>query len=153
MNDVTQTVGIVSRTTEVIMTIEYNASLRRSTHLESGLAVQWLRDDTPMERRSFFAPLVNGFEIPFERFYSFDGPQLESAEHEIENRRIGSRFRPVSQKVFRVSNISGDFDRQIFLYVWKTFVSQALGSITAGTIHEEFSTALPSEVKEWRAAA
>jgi hypothetical protein len=36
------------------MTIVFDPERRRSTHLESGLAVQWVRDESPMERRTHF---------------------------------------------------------------------------------------------------
>ncbi len=122
------------------MTIEYDSESKSSTHLESGLTVKWLRDDPPMERRSFFALIADGAEIPFEAYYDFgnDAPQTLPTERK-------TRFRDVSEKNFKTSNIAGRFDRQIFVNVWQNLVSQGFSSIQVSACYTERGST------EWRA--
>lgn len=40
------------------MTIRFDPDRRRSTHVESGLAVQWVRDEPPVDRSTHFKLIV-----------------------------------------------------------------------------------------------
>ncbi|WP_257193056.1 MULTISPECIES: hypothetical protein [unclassified Bradyrhizobium] len=53
------------------MTIRFDPDQRRSTHVESGLAVQWVRDEPPMERSTHFNLIVDGIEVPFVASYDY----------------------------------------------------------------------------------
>jgi hypothetical protein len=59
------------------MTIVFDPERRRSTHLESGLAVQWVRDEPPMERHTHFKLIVDRIEVPFEASYDFGRDKIK----------------------------------------------------------------------------
>ena len=59
------------------MTIEYDSERKRSTDLESGLAVEWVRDEPPLERRTHFKLIVDGKGTPFESSYDFGDRNIE----------------------------------------------------------------------------
>jgi len=59
------------------MTIKFDPERRRSTHVESGLAVQWVRDEPPMERSTHFKLIVDGIEVPFVGSYDYGEDKIK----------------------------------------------------------------------------
>lgn len=129
------------------MTIEYDPTLKRSTHLESGLAVQWLRDDPPMERRSFFVLVVDGKEVPFEASYEFGHKKIEAAHPELSFIEQAKLAMALSEKNYHASSIKVAFDRTVFVEVWRDLVSQGYSTTRVSTYYVENPGT--NECKEW----
>ena len=51
--------------------MSYDPDTHRAIHVPTGMAVQWLRDDPPMERRAFFKLDYNGKDTPFAASYDY----------------------------------------------------------------------------------
>jgi hypothetical protein len=81
------------------MTIIYDPALRHSTHLESGLAVQWVRDEPPMERSTRFKLIANGSEV------EFDGTN-DYGEHKIRKLYPDADFTEVHRRATDLREIN-----------------------------------------------
>lgn len=108
------------------MTIIHDPERRRSTHLETGLAVQWVRDEPPMERQTHFKLIADGIETPFVATYDYGEPKLKARYPNMSALEFNERMGSVQEKNFHAINLKRDFDRDLFLRVWRDLVSQGL---------------------------
>ena len=93
------------------MTIIHDPERRRSTHLETGLAVQWVRDEPPMERQTHFKLIADGIETPFVATYDYGEPKLKARYPNMSALEFNERMGSVQEKNFHAINLKRDFDR------------------------------------------
>ena len=85
---------------------------------ESGLGVQWMRDEPPMERATHFRLIFPGGERDFIGYYEYETGLLMRARPDLsfsEAMRLSADDRHVE---YRAYNIRREFDRQRFVELW-----------------------------------
>jgi hypothetical protein len=132
------------------MTIIFDPERRRSTHLESGLAVQWVRDEPPMERNTHFKLIVGGAEVPFEASYSFGDDKIKQQYPDADAVELHRRLSELREMNYRAVNIRTHFDKEVFVQVWQNLVQQGVSPYRVSTYYTEFAGPDPSNRKEWR---
>ena len=110
------------------MAIIFDSERRRSTHVESGLAVQWVRDDPPMERSKRYKLIVDGAEIPFDASYDYGEEKVKQQYPDADLFELNRRMNALQEINYHASNIPGRFDPQVFVQVWRDLVSQGLSA-------------------------
>ena len=93
---------------------------------ESGLGVEWVRDEPPMERRTHFRLWIKGREVPFSAWYEFGSDRL--------HRRLRAEGVSVAEIIkmtpsedtmfYEAQNINAVFDRDKFLELWQRVLSK-----------------------------
>jgi hypothetical protein len=131
------------------MTIIFDPERRRSTHLESGLAVQWVRDEPPMERRTHFKLIAGGAEVPFEASYDYGQDKIKKQYPDADALEIGERTSNLRELNYRAVNITGRFDPEDFVQVWRDLVSQGHRVYRVSTYYTELAGNNPGNSKEW----
>jgi hypothetical protein len=131
------------------MTIVFDPTRRRSTHVESGLAVQWVRDEPPMERRTHFKLIVGGAEVPFEASYDFGDNKIKQQYPDADFLEISQRLNDLHEKNYSAVNIRAHFDKEVFVKVWQNLVQQGLSVYRVSTHYTEFTGHGPSSRKDW----
>jgi len=131
------------------MTIEFDAQRRRSTDTESGLGVQWVRDEPPMERRTHFKLIVGGVELPFEASYDFGDDKIKRQYPDADYLEIHERLSQLREMNYRAVNIKADFDKEVFVKVWQNLVQQGVRPYRVSTYYVEFAGPGASGRKEW----
>ena len=131
------------------MTIKFDPERRRSTHVESGLAVQWVRDEPPMERSTHFKLIVDGIEVPFVGSYDYGEHKIKKKNPDVSALELDRLSTALWEKNYRAVNINVDFDKEIFVEVWRNLVSQGHGSYRISTYYAEIRGAGPNNKKEW----
>jgi hypothetical protein len=132
------------------MTIVFDPERRRSTHVESSLAVQWERDEPPMERRTHFKLIVGGAEVPFEASYNFGEDKIKQRYPDADILEIGRHVSDLLELNYRAVNIKTHFDKEVFVKVWQHLVQQGVSPYRVSTYYTEFAGPDPSRRKEWR---
>lgn len=131
------------------MTIVFDPKQKRSTHVESGLSVQWVRDEPPMECRKHFKLIIDDREVPFEASYDYGESKIEKKYPNasiLEKGRLISELREIN---YSSININCDFDKMIFLETWRDLVSQGMGVSRVSTYYTEINDAVPASKKTW----
>ncbi len=131
------------------MTIIHDPERRRSTHLETGLAVQWVRDEPPMERQTHFKLIADGIETPFVATYDYGEPKLKARYPNMSALEFNERMGSVQEKNFHAINLKRDFDRDLFLRVWRDLVSQGLDGFRISTHYAEVASPDPKSQRTW----
>ena len=131
------------------MTIIFDPERRRSTDVESGLAVQWVRDEPPMERSTHFKLIFGGAEVPFEASYDFGEDKIKQQYPEADFLEISQRLNDLNEKNYRAGNIRAQFDKEVFVKVWQNLVQQGRSVYRVSTFYTEFVGLDPSSRKEW----
>ena len=131
------------------MTIIHDPERRRSTHLESGLAVQWVRNEPPMERQTHFKLIVDGIETPFVATYDYGEGKLKAQYPNMSALEFNERMGALQEKNFHAIDIKRDFDRDVFLRVWQDLVAQGLGGIRVSTYYTEVGGPDPKHQRTW----
>ena len=131
------------------MTIRFDTDLRRSTHVESGLAVQWVRDEPPMERSTHFKLIVGGIEVPFTASCDYGEDKIKKANPDIGAIELDRLSTALWEKNYRAVNIEANFDKQVFVEVWRDLVSQGHSSYRISTYYTEIRTPHAGEKNEW----
>ena len=131
------------------MTIIHDPERRRSTHLETGLAVQWVRDEPPMERQTHFKLIADGIETPFVATYDYGEPKLKARYPNMSALEFNERMGSVQEKNFHAINLKRDFDRDVFLRVWQDLVAQGLSGIRVSTYYTEVGGPAPRNQRTW----
>ncbi|WP_315719354.1 MULTISPECIES: hypothetical protein [unclassified Bradyrhizobium] len=132
------------------MTIRFDPDLRRSTHVESGLAVQWVRDAPPMERSTHFKLLVGGVEVPFTASYDYGEDKIKKANPDIGAIELDRLSTALWEKNYRAIDIEANFDKQIFVEVWQDLVLQGHSSYRISTYYTAIRTPHATEKNEWK---
>ena len=94
------------------MTIVFDPERRRSTHVESSLAVQWVRDEPPMERRTHFKLIVDGNEVPFEGSYDYGDSKIKERFPDADALERDRLVTALGEKNFKAVNIGCEFDKE-----------------------------------------
>lgn len=131
------------------MLIEFDSKFRRSTHVETGLAVQWVRDEPPMERQSHFKVIAGGREFPFIASYDYGEAKLKAQYPNMTALEFNERQGELLEKNFKASNIRANFDRDIFVSVWQNLVSQALTGFKVSVFYTDSAVLSASGSKFW----
>jgi hypothetical protein len=131
------------------MTIIFDPERRRSTHVESGLAVQWVRDEPPMERATRFKLIVDRIEVPFEASYNYGDDKIRRQYPDADFLEVHRRASELWEKNYRAVNIRAFFEKDLFLKVWQHLVSQGLTVYRVSTYYTEFTGYDPGSRKEW----
>ena len=131
------------------MTIIFDPVRRRSTHVESGLAVQWVRDEPPMERCTLFKLIVDGAEVPFEASYDYGDRKIQQQYPDADAIELYKRLSELREKNYRALNIRVRFDKEIFLQVWQNLVQQGLSVYRVSTYYTEYFGHGPGSHNEW----
>ena len=133
------------------MTIEYDPVRKRSTHIESGLAVQWVRDEPVMERTTHFKLIVDGREIPFVGCYDHGDDKIDFplGLTPSEDFRLRLALRELN---YNAAWIRGNFDRNLFVKVWQHLLSQGRERYRVSTYYTEYEDITDSLAKteKWR---
>jgi hypothetical protein len=132
------------------MTIVFDPERRRSTHVESSLAVQWVRDEPPMERRTHFKLIVDGNEVPFEGSYDYGDSKIKERFPDADALERDRLVTALGEKNFKAVNIGCEFDKEIFLETRRNLVSQGLKSFRVSTYYIEVNRADPASERVWR---
>lgn len=131
------------------MTINFDPTRKRATDMNSGLAVEWVRDEPPMERQTHFKIMVGGRSLPFTASYDHGDKKIREGHA---NLTPGERFlltTALKEKNYYAQNIVGEFDRTIFVELWQRVVSHGLDGIRVAAHYSEFRRADGSDTKEW----
>lgn len=132
------------------MTVAIGPEHRRAVHQESGLTVDWVRDEPAPERKSHFRLSVDGRGIPFEAVHDFGERALLAAEQDLSPAELSARLLQDLRKDYHAHNIAGAFDRQIFVTVWHALVSARAGDFKVSVACSEWSGADTGERRTWR---
>ena len=111
------------------MPVEIDPERGRAVHLESGLAVAWVRDEPAQERKSHFKLVADGREIPFEAVYDFGERAILETDPGLSPEELSARLLQTLRKNYCAQNIAGAFDRQVFVTVWHGLVSARSGRL------------------------
>jgi hypothetical protein len=131
------------------MTIVFDPARRRSTHVESGLAVQWVREEPPLERRDHFKLIVAGTEVPFEASYDYGEDKINKQYPSADTLERGRLVMALREINYRAVNIKGTFDKGVFVAIWQDLVQQGLDVYRASTSYTEFAGSNPSGGNTW----
>lgn len=132
------------------MTVEIDQGHRRAVHLESGLAVEWVRDEPAQERKSHFRLVVDGREMPFEAVCDFGERAILETDPGLSPEDLSARLLQTLRKNYCAQNIAGAFDRQVFVTVWHGLVSARTGGFKVSVAYSEWTGADMSECRTWR---
>ena len=114
----------------------------------TGLGVEWVRDEPPMESRSHFRLLIGDREVPFSATKEFG---IDRAKRENPNMSIDELLSLMASDrviVFKAQNIDADFDPDNFLQIWRQLLSRDRPDSSVGVIYTEIKTADGSH-REW----
>lgn len=131
------------------MSIIFNEKARRSTHVESGLAVQLVREEPPTERQTHFKIIANGREYPFVAYRDFGEAKLKENYPNMDPLEFNRRIADIFEQNFEASDISGDFDRDIFVHVWHKLVSTGMNGFRVTVRYTESARFCPSAGRTW----
>lgn len=131
------------------MTIVFDPERRRSMDLASGLAVQWVRDEPPMERRTHFKLIVDRIEVPFEASYNYGDDKIKRQYPDADAFEAYRRMKDLRELNYGAVNIRARFDKDLFLKVWQHLVQQGLTVHRVSTCYTEFTGYDPGSRKEW----
>jgi hypothetical protein len=109
------------------MTIIYDPALRRSTHLESGLAVQWVRDEPPMERSTRFKLIANGSEVQFDGTNDYGEYKIQKLYPDADFMEVHRRASDLKEINYSAVCVRGRFDEELFVKVWQHLLQQEHG--------------------------
>lgn len=132
------------------MTIVFDPQRRRSTDLESGLAVQWVRDEPPMECRTHFKLIVDGSEVPFEATYDNGWNRMQEKYPDADAIELHRKVSALQELNYHAFDIRGRFDPEVFVRVWQDLISQGLPGYRISTYYAEYRGGGPNDKKEWR---
>ena len=132
------------------MTIIFDPARRRSTHLESGLAVQWVRDEPPMERSTRFKLIANGVEVQFDGSYDYGEHKIEKLYPDADVLEIYRRTSDLQEINHTAVHIRARFDEELFVKVWQHLVQQGHDVYRVSTYYVEFAGCDPNSRKEWK---
>ena len=85
---------------------------------ESGLGVEWVRDEPPMERATHFRLVLRGGSRDFVASYEFSIGLLMRERPELSPSEAMRLARSNRRVEFQAFNIDGDFDRDKFVAIW-----------------------------------
>jgi len=131
------------------MTIKFDPDKRRSKHVESGLAVQWVRDEPPMERSTHFKLIVGRSEVPFTASYDYGEDKIRKAHPDIGHPELDRLTTALWEINYRAVNIKAKFDKQIFVEVWRDLVSQGHSRYRISTTYTEIRSPNPDDKIKW----
>lgn len=126
------------------MTIRFDPDQRRSTHVETGLAVEWVRDEPPMERSTYFKLIVDGIEVPFVASYDYGEDKIKKANPDIGALELDRLSTALWEKNYRAVNIKAHFDKQIFVEVWRDWFLKATVAIASRPTTAKFRQLTPT---------
>jgi hypothetical protein len=131
------------------MNIHFDPIEKRAIDRESGLVVEWVRDEPPMERRAHFTIICAGTSIPFAA--SFDhGDRKISDDRSLTPGERFMRTSALKEKNYYAQNIIGEFDRAVFVELWHRIVSYGLDGFHVSVSYKEWKKHDMSDVREWR---
>ena len=132
------------------MTIVYDPERRRSTHLESGLSVQWVRDEPPMERTTRFKLMVDGIEVQFDASYDFGEDKIGQTHPDADAVEMYRHISALQEINYRAVNIRAHYDKDLFLKVWQHLLQQGRGMRRVSTYYTEFTGYDPASRQAWK---
>lgn len=105
---------------------------------DSGLGVEWVRSDPPLERQVHLRLLTGDRQIPFVASYEYgidrlmrENPKLSGAEALKLSSTTGRRI------VYTASNIDAEFDRDRFVQIWHSLMNGKHPSYDVGVVYFE----------------
>jgi hypothetical protein len=131
------------------MTITFDPIQQRSTNVESGVAVQWLRNEPPMERQTHFKLIVEGSETPFAGTYDNGWSKLQQKYPEADAVELHRKVSALRHLDYSASNIKARFDADVFVRVWQDLMAKRLPGYRISTHYVEFRGGDPANKKEW----
>lgn len=131
------------------MTIVFDPKQKRSTHVESGLSVQWVHDEPPLEFRKHFKLIIDDKEIPFESSYDYGEGKIDDKYPNASILEKGCMISELKEINYNSFNIKCDFDKEIFIETWGNLVSQGMGVSRVSTYYTEINGAGPASKKTW----
>ncbi|WP_334151464.1 hypothetical protein [Hyphomicrobium sp.] len=130
------------------MKLEFDPVRKRAIDLDSGLAVQWVRDEPPMERQTHFKIICAGTSIPFAASYDHGDKKISDDRSLTPGERFMRRS-ALKESNYYAQNIGGVFDRAVFVCVWRHLVSQGLTGFRVSTYYTEFHGSAVHNAKTW----
>lgn len=124
------------------------AEAKRIYDVVTGLGVEWVRDEPPMERHSHFRLLIGESAIPFSASYEFGIDRAKRENPEMSIDEVLSLMSSDRVIIFKAQNIAADFDRDNFLQIWRELLSRDRPNSTVGVIYWETNKADGSR-REW----
>lgn len=114
---------------------------------DSGLGVEWVRSDPPMERQIHLQLLIGDRQIPFIAYYEYgidrlmrENPRLSSADV----LKLSSSSHSI---IYTAFNIDAEFDRDQFVQIWHRLMTSKHPSFAVGVIYSEKDQSSPSNLK------
>lgn len=132
------------------MTIVFDPDRRRSTDVETGLAVQWVRDEPPMERSTRFKLIVDGIEVQFDASYDYGEDKIKKMYPDADFLEVHRRTSDLREKNYSAVNIRAYYDKELLVRVWQHLVQQGLGVYRVSTHYTEFTGYDPGSRKAWK---
>ena len=106
---------------------------------ESGLGVQWVRDERPMERYSHFLLLIGERAVPFGASFSFGVDFAKRENPKISVSELFDLMRSDHVMVYKAQQIDAEFDREKFVGVWQRLVSRGMSHLQVGVVYSEWN--------------
>jgi hypothetical protein len=102
-----------------------------------------------MERSTHFKLIVDGNEVPFTASYDYGEEKIKKTNPGIGALELDRLSTALWEKNYRAVNIKANFDKQIFVEVWRDLVSQGHSSYRISTYYTEIRTSNPNDKNEW----
>ncbi|POF34227.1 hypothetical protein [Roseibium marinum] len=131
------------------MTVEIGLESERAVHLESGLMVEWVRDEPAQDRKSHFKLVLEGLQIPFEACYDFGDQDIVEKDPEISPEDLSRKLLENPVKNYHAQNIAADFDRETFVKAWQSLVSAKASSFKISVFYSEWTKNDMSDIRKW----
>lgn len=117
---------------------------------ESGLGVEWVRDEPPLERATHFRLMLPDGSREFIASYEFSTGLIMRERPELSISEV-TRLAASNRRVeFQASNIGGDFDRNKFVEVWHRLLVARNPELAVHVIYSEFRPGISASHAEWR---
>lgn len=137
--------------------VVYDVERKRATHVESGLAVEYIHDDDPRERKSYFKLIFDGKEIPFEASTDNGREKIKKQYPNMDRTERNRLITALWESNFRTNNprFDSNVDREIFVKVWQRVVKRENSLYKFSVYCKEWEGQILSERnhREWRCEA
>ena len=131
------------------MTVEVDMDRKRAFHVQSGLTVEWVCDEPSQERKSHFLVIFEGKEMPFEATFDFGEEKFLEKRPDATPEALSHFLSENLHKNYRAQNISGDFDRDIFVEVWRLAISPKSDVYRYSAFYVEWTKNDMSDARQW----
>ena len=119
---------------------------------ESGLGVQWVRDEPPMERVRHFRLLLPDGERDFIGYYEYSTGLLMRQTPGLSVSEVIRLTENDWRVEYRAYNIRAEFDREKFVELWARLLANRHPGLRAEVIYGEFTELWSVDGREWRAS-